>query len=86
MYPWQDILTDWADHTRLRVDTLGLVTILEAEEVDRSIRRLISSAYLDFLPLLGAFVVARNERKPGFTLYNVSDIEDLQAFRMCMPS
>ena len=75
MYPWKEALNAWADRTRLRVDALGLVTILGAEEVDRSIGRLVPSAPLGFLPLLGAFVVAGNrftERKSGFTVYNVS--------------
>lgn len=76
MYPWHGKLTSWAEGTGLHIDALGLVTLLGAEEMDRSIGRLVPSLYFDFLPLLGAFVVAGNrftEKKSGFTLYNVSE-------------
>jgi hypothetical protein len=76
MYPWHAKLASWADGTGLHIDALGLVTLLGAEEMDRSIGRLVPSLYFDFLPLLGAFVVAGNrftEKKPGFTLYNISE-------------
>jgi hypothetical protein len=76
MYPWHAKLASWAEGTGLHIDALGLVTLLGAEEMDRSIGRLVPSLYLDFLPLLGAFVVAGNrftEKKSGFTLYNVSE-------------
>ncbi|KAJ5112291.1 hypothetical protein N7532_000336 [Penicillium argentinense] len=75
MYPWHERLKSWAQGTGLRIDALGLVTLLGAEEMDRSIGRLMSSEYFDYLPLLGAFVVAGNrftERKTGFTLYNIT--------------
>ena len=75
MYPWHDTLSSWADSTNLHVDALGLVTILGADEVDARIGRLVPSRYVEFLPLLGAFVLAGNrftEKKPGFNLYNLS--------------
>lgn len=75
MYSWHQRLASWAEGTGLRIDALGLVTLLGAEEMDRSIGRLIPSLYFEYLPLLGAFVVAGNRftvKKPGFTLYNVS--------------
>ncbi|KAI0008848.1 hypothetical protein F4779DRAFT_418493 [Xylariaceae sp. FL0662B] len=75
MYPWQGALTSWAQSTNLQVDALGIVTMLGAEEIDRSVGRLMSSRYVDFLPLLGAFVIASNRfthKKPGFTLYNLT--------------
>ncbi|OOQ90095.1 hypothetical protein PEBR_05102 [Penicillium brasilianum] len=76
MYPWHTKLASWAEGTGLHIDALGLVTLLGAEEMDRSIGRLVPSLYFDFLPLLGAFVVAGDrftEKKSGFTLYNVSE-------------
>ncbi|KAJ5168400.1 uncharacterized protein N7482_003994 [Penicillium canariense] len=76
MYPWNATLGSWAEGTGLHIDALGLVTLLGAEEMNRSIGRLVPSLYLDYLPLLGAFVVAGNqftEKKPGFALYNISE-------------
>ncbi|KAB5531408.1 hypothetical protein GE09DRAFT_1292169 [Coniochaeta sp. 2T2.1] len=73
MYPWHSILSKWAESTGLHVDALGLVTILGAEEVNNSVGRLVSGSYVEFLPLLGAFVLASDrftEKRPGFTLYN----------------
>lgn len=52
-----------------------VVTFLGAEEMDRSVGRLMPSEYLDYLPLLGAFTVAGNrftEKKTGYSLYNIS--------------
>jgi hypothetical protein len=75
MYPWRERLTSWADGTTLHVDALGLVTLLGADEMDCSIGRLVPSPYLDYLPLLGAFVVAGNQfttKKTGYALYNIS--------------
>ncbi|KAJ5749297.1 uncharacterized protein N7511_010993 [Penicillium nucicola] len=75
MYSWHQRLNSWANGTGLRIDALGLVTLLGAEEMDRSIGRLVPSMYLDYLPLLGAFVVAGNRfvvKKPGFALCNIS--------------
>jgi hypothetical protein len=65
--PWADLI--------LHVDTLGLATILGADEVNASIGRLVPSRYVEFLPLLGAFILAANrftQKQPGFTLCNVS--------------
>lgn len=75
MYPWHRILNSWADSTGLRIDALGLVTLLGAEKMDRSIGRLVTSRYFDYLPLLGAYTVAGNritEKKTGYALYNIS--------------
>ncbi|KAJ5946453.1 hypothetical protein N7454_003292 [Penicillium verhagenii] len=75
MYPWHHELKTWAKDTGLQIDALGLVTLLGAEEMDRSIGRLMPSVYFDYLPLLGAFVVAGDrfkERKLGYTLYNIN--------------
>jgi len=75
MYPWKSVLSDWAAGTNLKIDALGLVTMLGSNEMDESIGRLVSSPFLQFLPLLGAFVVAGDrftERRPGYTLYSIS--------------
>ncbi|KAJ5802658.1 uncharacterized protein N7503_005108 [Penicillium pulvis] len=75
MYPWHHSLKAWAKGAGFQIDALGLVTLLGAEEMDRSIGRLMPSVYFDYLPLLGAFIVAGDrfkERKLGYTLYNIS--------------
>ncbi|OIW22521.1 hypothetical protein CONLIGDRAFT_638297 [Coniochaeta ligniaria NRRL 30616] len=75
MYPWHSVLNTWAASTGLHVDALGLVTILGSEEVNNSVGRLVSGSYVEFLPLLGAFMLASDrftEKRPGFTLYNFS--------------
>ncbi|PKX93516.1 uncharacterized protein P174DRAFT_440823 [Aspergillus novofumigatus IBT 16806] len=75
MYPWHQRLNTWAEGAGLRIDALGLVTLLGAEEMDRIVGRLVPSHYLDYMPLLGAFVVAGNRftsKQFGFTLYNIS--------------
>ncbi|KAJ5279763.1 hypothetical protein N7478_005135 [Penicillium angulare] len=75
MYPWHHALSAWAKGAGLQIDALGLVTLLGVEEMDRSIGRLMPSVYFDYLPLLGAFVVAGDrftERKLGYALYNIS--------------
>ncbi|KAJ5107398.1 hypothetical protein N7456_004073 [Penicillium angulare] len=75
MYPWHHALSAWAKGAGFQIDALGLVTLLGVEEMDRSIGRLMPSVYFDYLPLLGAFVVAGNrftERKLGYALYNIS--------------
>jgi hypothetical protein len=75
MYPWSESLNSWGRGTGLKIDALGLVTLLGAEEMDRSIGRLVPSMYLEYLPVFGAFVVAGNRfttKKPGFVLYNIS--------------
>lgn len=70
-YPWL-VLNTWAP---FRIDALGLVTLLGAEEVDTCIGRLVASRWLEYLPLLGAYVIAGDQikdRMPSFHLYNVS--------------
>ncbi|KAI1099465.1 hypothetical protein F4804DRAFT_321864 [Jackrogersella minutella] len=66
-------LSNWAP---FRIDALGLVTLIGAEEVNRSVGRLVQSRYAKYLPLLGAHLIADNEftaMTSGFHLYNVSD-------------
>ncbi|OAP63169.1 hypothetical protein AYL99_02396 [Fonsecaea erecta] len=69
--PWK-VLLKWEP---FHIDALGLVTLLGAEEVDAAVGRLVSSAYLEYFPLLGAYVIAGNrfiEKAAGFNLYNIS--------------
>lgn len=68
-----DYLKNWAPFS---IDALGLVTIIGADEVDRAIGRLTRSFLTDWVPLLGAYIVASDrvtEAIPGFTLYNITD-------------
>lgn len=74
MLPWT-WLKRWADDTGIHVDALGLITLLGADEVNAVVGRLVKSRYTDFLPLLGAHVIAGNsftKKTPGFQLYNIS--------------
>ncbi|OAL34066.1 hypothetical protein AYO20_06714 [Fonsecaea nubica] len=69
--PWK-VLLHWSP---FHIDALGLVTLLGAEEVNAAVGRLVSSAYLEYLPLLGAYVIAGNrftDKAAGFNLYNIS--------------
>jgi len=59
-----------------RIDALGLVTLIGAEEVNKAVGRLVQSRYTKFLPMLGAYLIAGNQftaNAPGYTLYNVTD-------------
>ena len=69
--PWE-VLHNWKPFS---IDALGLVTLLGAEEVNSAVGRLVTNAYLEHLPLLGAFVIAGDrftEKAAGFNLYNIS--------------
>lgn len=66
-------LYDWGP---FRIDALGLVTMIGAEEVDGAIGRLVSNPWTEYLPLLGSFIAAGNrfvQPIPGVTLYNITD-------------
>lgn len=57
-----------------RIDALGLVTMIGSEQVDATIGRLVTSRYTEYLPLLGAFVLAGNQFTQaisGFEIYNL---------------
>lgn len=59
-----------------KIDALGLVTLLGASDMDQNLGRLSRYSYLEYMPLLGAFIIANNDIAkpiPGFTLYNVTD-------------
>ena len=69
--PWH-VLLHWSP---FKIDALGLVTLLGAEEINAAVGRLVSSAYLEGLPLLGAYVIAGDrftEKVAGWNLYNIS--------------
>jgi hypothetical protein len=49
--------------------------LLGAEELNAAVGRLVASAYLEYLPLLGAYVIAGDrftEKAAGWNLYNIS--------------
>ncbi|KAL4902372.1 hypothetical protein BDW74DRAFT_158414 [Aspergillus multicolor] len=69
--PWQK-LSEWEP---FRVDALGLITLLGAEDIDTWVGRLVPSRWLEYMPLLAMYVIAadRFRRKtPSFLLYNIS--------------
>lgn len=70
------MLESVAKWTPFRIDALGIVTMLGAEEIDRAVGRLIENPIAEYLPLLGAFVIAGNryvQPVPGVVLYNITD-------------
>src|SRR5947209_13311360 len=71
VYPWQS-LSSWAP---LRIDALGIVTLLGAEEIDASLGRLAQSRWLEYMPLLAGFVFASDrfrEKQSSYILYNIT--------------
>ena len=70
-YPWF-VLHGWQP---FHIDALGLVTFLGSEEVNLYVGRLVPSRWLEYMPLLGAFVIAGDrfkEKKHSFNIYNIS--------------
>jgi len=68
-------LKAWSDKVPFKMDALGLVTLLGADEVSTAIGSLQRRRYTGALPLLAAFVLAGDRFtsvQPGFTLYNVT--------------
>ncbi|KAJ9655288.1 hypothetical protein H2198_005817 [Neophaeococcomyces mojaviensis] len=68
-------LKDWNNFEPFRIDALGLVTLLGAPEVNNNVGKLVRSKYLEYLPLLGAYIIANDEftdKQPGFQLYNIN--------------
>lgn len=73
--PLQNVKT-WSEESTFRIDALGLVTLLGAEEVNGSVGHLQRRRYTEYLPLLAAFVIAGNRftaEQPGFVIYNLTD-------------
>ena len=69
-------LKAWIDKVPFKMDALGLVTLLGADQVSTAIGSLQRRRYTGALPLLAAFVLAGDRFtsiEPGFTLYNVTD-------------
>ncbi|EPE35625.1 hypothetical protein GLAREA_11325 [Glarea lozoyensis ATCC 20868] len=59
-----------------KLDALGLVTLLGAEEVSNAVGALEHSRYAEYLPLFGTYLVAANKFTapiPGYVLYNITD-------------
>jgi len=70
-YPWS-VLHGWEP---FHIDALGLITLLGSEEVNNYIGRLVSNRWLEYMPLLGAFVIAGDrfkEKTPSFNIYNIT--------------
>ena len=70
--PWHGI-KQW---NPFKIDALGLITLLGADEVNQSIGTLQRRRFTEYLPLLAAFIVAGdrfNSEQPGFALYNITD-------------
>ncbi|KAM0418759.1 hypothetical protein ACHAPT_012357 [Fusarium lateritium] len=68
-----DHLLSWGP---FRIDALGIVTLIGADQVDQAVGRLARNPVTRFLPLLGAYKIAGNDFvQPiaGFKLYNVTD-------------
>ena len=66
-------LLKWAP---FRLDALGLVTVIGAEEVNYSIGRLSRSRITEYLPVVSSFVIANDSIRSaiaGFELYNITD-------------
>jgi hypothetical protein len=66
-------LMNWSP---FKIDALGLVTLIGADETNRAVGRLVRSRYTTFLPILGAYLVAGNqftEAASGYQLYNLTD-------------
>ena len=71
-YPLASI-NSWAP---FRLDALGLVTLLGADEVARNIGSLTRNTFTDWMPIIGAYKVAANQfatEEAGFALYNITD-------------
>jgi hypothetical protein len=69
-------LKAWSDKVPFKMDALGLVTLLGADQVSTAIGSLQRRRYTGALPLLAAFVLAGDRFtsiEPGFMLYNVTD-------------
>lgn len=72
-YPLHQALYKWAP---FRLDALGLVTLLGADEVARKVGSLTRNTLTDYLPIFGAYKVAANQfatPEAGFELYNLTD-------------
>ncbi|KAL4926034.1 uncharacterized protein BDV17DRAFT_160365 [Aspergillus undulatus] len=70
-YPWQTLST-WQP---FRLDALGLISLLGAEDIDTWAGRLVASRWVEYMPLLAMYVIAADRfrrKSPFFRLYNLS--------------
>ncbi|PYI18777.1 hypothetical protein BO99DRAFT_482359 [Aspergillus violaceofuscus CBS 115571] len=58
-YPWQQ-LSDWQP---FRLDALGLITLLGAEDIDIWVGRLVPSKWLEYMPLLAMYCQRLSETR-----------------------
>jgi hypothetical protein len=68
-----ELLKKWQP---FKIDALGIITILGADEMSFAVGKLSRSPCLSYLPLLGAHTVASNSFTrsiPGFFAYNITD-------------
>jgi hypothetical protein len=73
--PW-DIIASFRAWAPFRIDALGLVTILGAQGADRVLGQLTTNRFVDWLPMLGSYILANDqitEPLPSFCLYNITD-------------
>lgn len=69
-------LKAFSETSSFKIDALGLVTLLGADEVNLAVGTLHSRRYTEHLPLLAAFVVAGGRftsEQLGFVMYNLTD-------------
>ena len=69
-------LTRLKDWNPFKVDALGIVTLLGAEEVGFAFGRLANNHFNRFLPTVGSYIFAANSHTTpiqGFQVYNVTD-------------
>ena len=69
-------LKAWSDNVPFKMDALGLVTLLGADQVSTAIGSLQRRRYTGALPRLAAFVLAGDRFtsiEPGFTFYHVTN-------------
>lgn len=66
-------ISEWAP---FRIDALGIVTMLGSDEVNRTSGRLVPNRFVEYLPMLGAFVMASNQFTQAIqdnVIYNITD-------------
>jgi hypothetical protein len=70
------ILKAAMDWKPFKIDALGIVTLLGAENLRQSVSRLVPHPFAEHLPLLAAQIFADDtitDNLSGFTLYNITD-------------
>ncbi|KAL3472850.1 hypothetical protein BJX99DRAFT_249369 [Aspergillus californicus] len=70
-YPWASVRL-WQP---FRIDALGLITLLGAEDINVWVGRLSQSKFIEYMPFLAGFVIAGDHfrvRNQSFHLYNIT--------------